>query len=242
MNTIDWKQYILNYTDLSHLKSKDSVIRHYNHFGQFEGRTDHKTKEKILITLITPCIRPKNLPLILKSIDFKHVCEWIIVYDTSKLPFFEKKLPFMQQKQQFDDPKISEYFHTSEGISGNPQRNFALSVIKNKESYIYFLDDDNLIHPSLFNLNLLPNKIYTFNQITSVHGTKTLRFKGNTITVGHIDSAMALLYYPLVKEILWKLDKYDADGYYLQECYLKNKQNWIYIDKNLCYYNELFKN
>ena len=237
MNTIDWKQYILNYTDLSHLKSKDSVIRHYNHFGQFEGRTDHKTKEKILITLITPCIRPENLPLILKSINFEHVCEWIIVYDTSKLPFFEKK--------NFDNnPKISEYFHTSGGISGNPQRNFALSVIKNKESYIYFLDDDNLIHPSLFNLNLLPNKIYTFNQITSVHGTGmitsgTLRFKGNKIQLGHIDSAMGLFYYPLVKEISWKLDKYDADGYYFEECYLKNKENWIYIDKNLCYYNEL---
>ena len=67
----------------------------------------------------------------------------------------------------------------------------------------------------------------------------TLRFKGNKIQLGHIDSAMGLFYYPLVKEISWKLDKYDADGYYFEECYLKNKENWIYIDKNLCYYNEL---
>ena len=235
MNTFNWEQYLLNYSDLSHLKSKDDAIGHYNNFGQFEERTDHKTKEKLLITLITPCIRPKNLPLILKSINFKHVCEWIIVYDTLKI----------STEKQFDDPKISEYFHTSKGISGNPQRNFALSIIKNKECYIYYLDDDNI------KKILIPNKIYTFNQITSVHETgikvsttlsnSKLRLKGNCIRLGYIDSAMGLFYYPLVKDILWILDKYDADGFYFEECYLKNKRNFIYIDKNLCYYNELFR-
>jgi hypothetical protein len=224
MNTFDWRQYISNYPDLQHL-NKQGAIKHYNHFGQFEKRTDHKNKEKILITIITPCIRPEKLTFIKESINFEHICEWIIVYDTSKI----------STEKQFDDPKISEYFHTSEGISGNPQRNFALSVIKNKESYIYYLDDDNLVHHDLYTLNLIPNKIYTFNQI---HNGK-LRFKGNNIQLGHIDSAMGLFYYPLVKDISWILDKYDADGYYFEECYLKNKRNFIYINENLCYYNEL---
>jgi hypothetical protein len=232
MNTFDWQQYIANYSDLSHLKSKDSAIRHYNHFGQFENRTDHKNKEKMLITIITPCIRPEKLQLIKESIQFEHICEWVIVYDLKY--FLNKNLNFEQNKL-FDDPKISEYYHTSDGISGNPQRNFALSVIKNKESYIYYLDDDNIINPNLYTLNLIPNKIYTFNQIYN----GKLRFKGSCIQLGHIDSAMGLFYYPLVKDISWILDKYDADGYYFEECYLKNKKNWIYIDKNLCYYNEL---
>jgi len=226
MNSFNWKQYIQNYFDLSHLKTKDNAIYHYLHFGENEKRTDHELKNKIKITLITPCIRPENLKLIKESIDFEYICEWIIVYDIFKVA----------SQKNFDHDKISEYNYTSEGISGNPQRNYALSKIKNEESYIYFLDDDNIVHPELYNLNLLPNKIYTFNQLNK---NNELRMKGNCITLGHIDSAMFLIYYPLVKNIKWHNFDYEADGYYIQECYLKNKINWIYTNKDICYYNKI---
>ena len=44
MNPFDWKQYILNYTDLTHLNEK-SALKHYNNFGKKEGRTDKKIIE-----------------------------------------------------------------------------------------------------------------------------------------------------------------------------------------------------
>ena len=232
MNSFNWEQYLLNYSDLKCIKTKNDAIYHYNHFGENEYRTDNIDKKKIKITIITPCIRPDNLQIIKDSINFEHVCEWIIVYDLSKI----------KPQKNFENDKISEYNFTSEGVSGNPQRNFALTKVKNEESYIYYLDDDNIVHPELYNLNLLPNKFYTFNQITSVHGTgiickDKLRLKGNFISIGRIDSAMFLIYYPLVKGILWKIDKYEADGHYIHECYLKNKNCWIYKNKELCYYN-----
>ena len=40
----------------------------------------------------------------------------------------------------------------------------------------------------------------------------------------------------LCKNIKWKLDMYEADGYYIKECYYNNKDKHVYIDEDLCYY------
>jgi hypothetical protein len=212
----NWKQYLLNYPDLTQagiINEKDA-ISHYSIFGKSENRSS--CKYDIPITIITPCIRVINLQFLKESIQFDRVCEWIIIYDYP----IEKKL--------FDDPKISEYFHTNpKSIVGNDQRNYALKRVKNENSYIYFLDDDNLMHPGIFEINLLPNKIYTFDQENGLYGKR--------IKVNYIDTGMFLVYY---NNIQWKIDIYNADGFYIQDCYKLNK-NWIYINKPICYYNKL---
>jgi hypothetical protein len=184
-----------------------------------------------MITVITPCVRPDNLKFLKESIDFNRVCEWIIVYDGLKLPD--------QQPLFKDNEKISEYIYSdSTGISGNPQRNYALTVVKNHESYIYYLDDDNIIHPGLYTISLLKGKIYTFNQINKDNPPG---LKGTCIKPNYIDTAMFLIDYSLAKEIKWKNDLYNADGYYIEQCYLMNIGKWIYVNKNICYYNFLTK-
>ena len=132
-----------------------------------------------------------------------------------------------------NNDKIKEYVYKGDGISGNPQRNYALTKITNKETFLYYLDDDNIIHPTFYKLlNLLDtNKIYTFNQEN--------RLKGNNINVRHIDTAMCVVHYNLCQNIEWINDKYDADGYYIKSCYDKNKDKHIYIDNDMCYYNKL---
>ena len=179
-----------------------------------------------LITVITPCYRQENLEVIYKSLNFDYICEWIIVYDT-KCRTFEKMFE--------NECSISEYFHTSDGISGNPQRNYGLSKVKNKYGYIYFLDDDNIIHPDFYSIELTPNKMYTFNQ---EHNGK-LRLKGYKIKINNIDTAMLLISYQLITDIFWNVGSYSADGEFIVDCYLRNKRVWKYIDKILCYYNKL---
>jgi hypothetical protein len=95
------------------------------------------------------------------------------------------------------------------------------------------LDDDNLVHSNLFQLlNIIENdKIYTFNQIN--------RIDGNNICVGGIDTAMVIIPYNLCKNVRWIIDKYEADGYYIQECYNNNKNIHIFVDNDLCYYNRV---
>jgi hypothetical protein len=49
------------------------------------------------------------------------------------------------------------------------------------------------------------NTICTFNQYN--------RIKGNNINIGYIDTAMVSIPFSLCKNIKWKLDVYEADGY-----------------------------
>ena len=194
-------------------------------------QTFKKSTKKM--TIITPCIRPKNLLKIKESIDLDYVDEWIIVYDGKKIT---------ENPNMFNNDKIKEYVHIGDGISGNPQRNFALDILGDAETYIYFLDDDNIIHPDLYKLLDLveDDRIYTFDQARpkGVFPYKEL-LKGNFIEIQHIDSAMALIDYSICKKHRWIIDKYDADGYFIKSCYEENKSNWIYIANTLAYYNKV---
>ena len=192
---------------------------------------NHKKK----VTLITPSIRPENLLKIMDSIRFEYINKWIIVYDGSKI---------VENPKLFINNKIEEHIYKGDGISGNPQRNYALDLLKDTDTdtYLYYLDDDNIIHPELYNLldNIEDDKMYTFDQQRpdNIFPFKTL-LKGNDITLFNIDTAMMLIDYNLCKDIRWVADKYNADGLYITECYTKNKDKWIYVDKLMAYYNPL---
>lgn len=179
------------------------------------------------ITIITPSYRLNNLDNIYKSINFNYIDEWIIVYDQTKIienPYYFKNL---------ENDKIKEYIYKSEGISGNPQRNFALTKVTNKNTILYYLDDDNIIHPSLYKLlNFIDNcKMYSFNQKD--------RIKGNNINPNYIDTAMVLIPYNNTINCKWIINLYGADGYYIKDCYHINIDKHVFIDNDLSYYNYL---
>jgi glycosyltransferase involved in cell wall biosynthesis len=188
------------------------------------------------ITIITPCIRIENLLKIKESIDFDYVNQWIIVYDGKKI----KELPNVLEKNE----KILEFIHIGDGISGNPQRNFALDFISQSEidTYLYFLDDDNIIHNSLYSLlnTIEPGKMYTFDQSRppNVYPYKEILL-GNTIEINNIDTAMLLIDLKLCKDLRWQIDKYNADGFYIKDCYKKNFNDWVYVNRTMSYYNKL---
>ena len=179
-------------------------------------------------TIITPSYRVNSLIEIKTSINFEYIDQWIIVYDGNKI----EANPCIFQGNN----KIKEYVFERKGTSGNPQKNYALNKITNPNTLLYNLDDDNVLHPNLY--ILLDNNIrvrdydetYTFNQY---------RIKCNNINVGYIDTAMVIIPFSLCKNIKWKLDIYEADGYYIKECYDKNKDKHAYIDEDLCYNNFL---
>ncbi len=181
------------------------------------------------LTLITPSYRINNLLEIKKSINFEYIDEWIIVYDGSII--IDNPNLFKNEENN----KIKEYVYKCEngGISGNPQRNYALTKITNPNTLLYYVDDDNIVHPNIYRLfNIIDNnKIYTFNQYN--------RIKGNYVNINCIDTAMFIIPYNVCKNIKWILDIYHADGYYIKECSDENKNIHIYIDNDLCYYNKI---
>ena len=201
------------------------------------------------VTIITPCIRPENLDKIIESIDFKWIKEWIIVYD--------EKQVFTNPLKYVGNPKIREFmYYDRESMSGNSQRNFGLDNISGgdisggdiENQYVYFLDDDNIVHPDLYQLlSRLDGRgsIYTFNQKRPVDiFPYNDVLKGNCIRRYQIDTAMFLVDYSLCKHIQWQKDKYNADGIFIEECFqslMKNDEavKWIFIDKVMAYYNTL---
>lgn len=200
-----------------------------------------KNGEKIFdnskkITIITPSCRPENLLKIKNSLNFNFITEWIIVYDSSKVIKNDKLF-----LNDINKDNISEYFYSNIGISGNPQRNFAKKNIKNKNTYLYYLDDDNIIHSDFYKLLSIigENKLCTFNQKNIRYGDENQILLGNNIEIDRIDTAMYLIDYKLNKLTQWNPHRYNADGYYIKEIYENKKNNWIYINNELSYWNYL---
>ena len=181
-----------------------------------------------MLTIITPCSRQANLPKLFESIQFDKIHKWIIVYDTSRNRKYEPLYT--------ENPKILEC-ECNAGISGNPQRNCAIELVE--DGFVYFLDDDNIIHPALWSLlDVVDSRFfYTFDQLRNKRTNEIL--VGNRIELDRIDTAMFLVHRHHIGQIRWHNDKYNADGYFITELYRTHKDAHKYIEGIGCYYNYL---
>jgi hypothetical protein len=179
----------------------------------------------MFLNIVTPCSRPNNLKKISESINIpKEHYKWIIVYDGETLP----------QKELI--PEGCEIFTHSnkKSVVGHSQRNFALDMIS--EGYVYFNDDDTLLHKDLWeNIKDLENDFITFGQEYKNGGT---RLVGNLIKVRYIDSHNFIIDRKIIGETKFDITKYEADGYFAEECF-KKSTNYKFINKILSTYNSL---
>lgn len=194
----------------------------------------------ISIYIITPCSRKQNLSTVLKSIDMSLVEKWIIVYDrpdmTSYAPLFH------------DQPKIVEIPCQNPGVSGNACRNMGLDYLKDNkmEGMVFFLDDDNLVHPKMWDLvkgGMKPDHVYTFDQQRDRNPYNVL--PGSNPIVCSIDTAMMIA--PISRmhgsgqdsQIRWRLPDYAADGFFIEAVVNANRQKWIYVPTVMSYWNRM---
>ena len=192
-------------------------------------------KKKIFI--ITPSYRVKNLNKILQSINFDYIFKWIIVYDGSKIP--------ENFKQFKNNQKIEELVYKCQqgGIQGNSQRNKGLEYLNKNFSdqniFVYFLDDDNIVNPNFYRLldEIKNNHFYTFDQQRNRYV-----LSGENPKVHHIDLGMFLFDFKLVSNVRFRIDKYEADGIYVEECCKMDINKHIYVPKICNYYNYLGRN
>ena len=125
------------------------------------------------ITIITSCSRPENLSLLFESIKFDFVEKWIIIYDTSK----GNKYNWMYK----NNPKILEAECPDEGVFGNAQKNFGLKFVKGGQ--VYFLDDDNIMHPNFWNiiLSLKEDCVYMWDRLSYLYLSKDVYEVGSEL-------------------------------------------------------------
>ncbi len=179
----------------------------------------------MFLNIITPCSRIQNLHIISKNINIpKDNYRWLVIFDSNQEP--DKEL--IPNNCEF-------YLHKNpESTSGNSQRNYALKLIE--DGYVYFNDDDTIIHPQLWeNINNLDNDFISFQQLDK---NGSLRLNGNVIRVGSIDSHNFIVHKSIIGDSQFIINRYDADGYFAIECYNRTK-NPIWINKPLSIYNLL---
>lgn len=177
----------------------------------------------MFLNIITPCSRPENLHKISQSINIpKENYRWIVVCDMDILP-----------NKDLIPNNCEVYLHKEIGsIVGHAQRNFALDLIEG--GYIYFNDDDTIIHKDLWeNIKNLDNDFISFRQ-TDILGN--LRLEGNIIGVGSIDSHNFIITKEICNGIKFMIEKYDADGYFATNCF-QNAKNPIHLPIVLSVYN-----
>jgi predicted O-methyltransferase YrrM len=188
-------------------------------------------KQNNNLTIVTLATNIENMIKIRKTMNFDYINEWVIVYNGKELIDNPKIFEYDTNKN-----KIKEYITINDDNYGNSLYNYALDKIENKETYVYFLDDNNIIHPDFYNiLKILDkNKLYTFNEQNRLLGDDINEFK--------IETPMTLTHYSLCKDLLWKLqNKNNEFGIYINECYEKNSDKWVYINNSLSYYKYLSK-
>jgi hypothetical protein len=185
------------------------------------------------LTIITPCCRPENLIHLKESIDFEKIDKWYIVYDTSKKRKYTK---------QFSDTKIVELECSDPGIAGHSMRNHGIRQVN--DGLIYFLDDDNIIHPNLWTLleKMDTSHFYTVDQINSSRFATNGILKGNNIQVKKIDTAQFIVPKGLMKNIEFQVNNYCADGEFIVEVNSKHLNCHVYLPTIAAYYNYLTEN
>lgn len=190
------------------------------------------------ISILTPVSRPQNLHKI-----YEDLCQyigkikiiWYICYDASLL--IDKFVALEDKKDLYIVQAVSPY---KNAVGGHLHRNYILSNMKglNSNRFIYFLDDDNLLHPNFVDFvsnNELDLSVYMFSQVRWT-GNKIADLK--TLKIGHVDTAQILCRLYCFQDFEFP-NIYEADGHWIM--HLWNKYSGYFkMEKDIfTYYNKL---
>lgn len=156
------------------------------------------------LSIITPCSRVHNLPTILNTISYNsnvfESIDWIIIhYGTvtdDRILLYEKP----------DNINIIQDVYNRE--SNDPyagfMRNKGLTYANG--NFIYYLDDDNIIHPKLYDTIVSvaePDKLLILNQFNEkMNARLKSKFVISRIVPGYLDTAQIVV--PIkFKHVLW---------------------------------------
>lgn len=208
-----------------------------------------------MLYIVTPVSRPENLKQIATSIIPKEGITWIIIFDksipfkTQCFPLGKDSLPILNKKHILVFPSPIQ-----NALVGHAHRNYFIDKIypdfpkkKNQIDYVYFLDDDTILHPEFLD-NILPIFEITFKIPSAIifdqlHGNGSIRLKAdiNNVKVCNIDMGQYVFNLnDLPDNIRFKEDDYCADGIFIEEFFnYVGKEKFMEINKPLSYYNLL---
>lgn len=196
-----------------------------------------------LFNIITRCSRTKNLLKVKDSIfNQSGNVIWYVYFDTTILKDIDAEL-----LSELQDDKIKLFFKRSiPGDYGHQFINEAIDSIK--DGWVYVLDDDNVLHEDFIStltkyISENPDKrAFIFDQ--KVDGKDFTKLdvrvaKPENMRVQHIDMAQFLLKRDLISDKRLRFGDYKADGYFIEEIFNTNPEDFLFINQILSYYNFL---
>lgn len=164
------------------------------------------------LTIITPVIRYELLTKISQSIPAG--VRWLAI-----------------GSERFETPKNCEYYIIPEKC-GVIRRNYLIDKVDS--GYVYFLDDDTVIHPNLYR----EIKKYDFDFIHFNQMEKDGRYRlGGRVEPFYADTGSFVVDRKFLGDIRFKKTPC-SDGVFAQELYMKAKVS-LYINEYLSIYNAL---
>jgi len=187
------------------------------------------------LVVITPCCRPELLGHVRDSVRFSIVTRWIIVFDADQVP--RENLPPAVLHPQIT--LVATQAHDSR--YGNAQRHLGLRIARKMyredDPFIYFLDDDNLVHPAFYDLfhrfMWRRQVFYTFNQRRA-----WLTCYGKSCARVMMDTAMICLPLSLCPD--WNPSSvYAEDYYFIRAVMRQHRDRHVYVNQIAAHYNAL---
>lgn len=136
---------------------------------------------------------------------------------------------------QFWLPKnlnISVYSTDKPTVAGHSYRN--IGIPKATGEWIYFLDDDNILHPNFSDLLEYMDRDKDVIFFSQIFANQKIRLMPVTIDVGGVDTAMFLVKKSVMDNHKWEEGAYTADGILAKEL---SNYNCQYIYTPYCFYN-----
>jgi glycosyltransferase involved in cell wall biosynthesis len=194
----------------------------------------------MIINILTRCTRPQNLLTISKTIftDLFQI-NWYILFDTNRVKDIDASL-LMELTNL--GAKIKFLKGESNGLGMNMINNILDEIC---DGWVYILDDDNIIHPEFYNTldEFIDDKTYgvlVFNQKVDGKDFSKLDIreaKPENVKVGSIDSAQFLIHIGDYGDTQRFNNSYTADGELVEKLFEERQEDFIFIQKELCYYN-----
>jgi glycosyltransferase involved in cell wall biosynthesis len=177
-----------------------------------------------MIHIITPCSRPENLEHLRETIPAG--CTWTVFMDYST----SKK----------DVPKGVKVIRSNLGGAwGHPLRNLALDYLQASASdndYVYFLDDDNIIHPKWFEA-VKDSKEDFINWAQCFRNGDPRLYATDHPRIGNVDTASYMVRIGFIGRARFEYI-YEGDGLFAQALMVKSPSIKT-LNNYLCYYNYL---
>jgi glycosyltransferase involved in cell wall biosynthesis len=197
-----------------------------------------------ILNIITRCTRPENLYKVKESIFnsnnlFK--INWFIVFDTNCITKIDSEI-----LSDFSQVSQLRFIKGVTGDFGHQLINTCLDEIR--DGWVYVLDDDNLLHEDFYEdinsaiLNFEDKRGFIFNQKVGGRDFSGLDIRESNhqnIKVGSIDMAQFILRRDLIGDRRLESGKYVADGIFIQNLFEESKDDFIFINKVLSYYNAI---